>query len=237
MYSKEQFAKMIDSTLLRPDTTTAEIVRLCDESQERHFACVCLLPCWVGTAARLLEGTDVKVCTVVSFPFGADTRLTKAYMVKNAIANGAREIDAVMAIGRFKSGGLEYVADDIRGMVDACNTGGTDGETRRVQLKVIIETHFLTDEEKQVAARLARDAGADFVKTSTGTAGGGATVADIRLLRRALGSTQIGVKASGGIRTIEAALQMLDAGANRIGTSSGAALCDAYRPEDFAAAK
>ena len=113
MYSKEQFAKMIDNTLLRPDATKSDILRLCEQSAQRHFASVCLLPCWVGTAARMLEGSDVKVCTVVSFPFGACTRLTKVFEVKNAVANGAREIDAVMNISRFKSGDYGYVAEDM----------------------------------------------------------------------------------------------------------------------------
>ncbi len=232
MYTREQFAKMIDNTLLRPDATQAEVLRLCEQSAARHFASVCILPGWVGTAVRVLDGTDVKVCTVVSFPFGADTRLSKAYMVKNAIANGAREVDAVMALGRFKSGDNAYVADDLKGMVDACSAGGTDGGTRRVLLKIIIENFYLSDEEKQTAARLVRDSGADFVKTSTGTAGGGATVDDVRLLRRALGPSPIGIKASGGVRTLETALSLLDAGASRLGTSSGVALLDTYRPED-----
>lgn len=232
MYSKEQFAKMIDNTLLRPDTTKSDVLRLCEQSAHRHFASVCLLPCWVGTAARMLDGSDVKVCTVASFPFGACTRMTKVYEIKNAVANGAREIDAVMNISRFKSGDYDYVAQDMRDMYDACNSGGTGGDARPVLLKIIIETHFLSDEEKDRAARMVRDAGADFVKTSTGTAGGGATVEDLRRLRRALGPSPIGVKASGGIRTIETALQMLDAGANRIGTSSGIALYDAYHPEE-----
>ena len=233
MYSREQFAKMIDNTLLRPDATKSDILWLCEESAHRHFASVCLLPCWVGTAARLLDGSDVKVCTVISFPFGACTRLTKAFEVRNAIANGAREVDAVMNIGRFKSGDDDYVAQDMRDMADACNAGGMDGGARRVLLKIIIETHCLTDEEKEHAARMVRDSGADFVKTSTGTAGGGATVEDIRRLRRALGPPYIGIKASGGIKTVETALRMLDAGANRIGTSCGIALHDAYHPEDF----
>ncbi len=230
MYSKEQFAKMIDNTLLRPDATQSDVLRLCEQSLHRHFAGVCLLPCWVGTAARVLDGSDVKVCTVVSFPFGACTRLTKAFETKNAVANGAREIDAVMNIGRFKSGDYHYVAQDMSDLRDACNAGGS----RPVLLKIIIETHLLTDDEKDRAARMVRDAGADFVKTSTGTAGGGATAEDIRRLRRALGPSPVGIKASGGIKTVEAALQMLDAGASRIGTSSGPALYDAYQPNEVA---
>ncbi len=233
MYSKEQFAKMIDNTLLRPDSTKDGVLRLCEESARRHFAAVCILPCWVGTAARYLEDTDVKVCTVVGFPFGATTRLTKVFETRNAIANGAREIDAVLNISKFKSGDYEAVAQDVRELVEATRAGSNLAEEeRRVLLKVILETCLLTGDEIDAASRLVRDAGADFIKTSTGTAGGGATMEDIRRIRRAVGPAPIGIKASGGIKTIETALLMLDAGANRIGTSSGSALYDAYRPED-----
>ena len=232
MYSKEQFAKMIDNTLLRPDSTKDDVLRLCEESAMRHFASVCILPCWVGTASRALNGSDVKVCTVVGFPFGANTRLSKVFEVKNAVANGAKEIDAVMNLTRFKSGDYETVAQDLAGLVEASRAGSINDDSRRVLLKVIIETCFLTDDEKEHASRLVRDAGADFVKTSTGTASGGATVDDIRLIRRAVGPSTIGIKASGGIKTLQTALQMLDAGANRIGTSSGSALYDSYSPAE-----
>ncbi|MDQ2688051.1 MAG: deoxyribose-phosphate aldolase [Armatimonadota bacterium] len=234
MYSKEQFAKMIDNTLLRPDSTKDDVLRLCDASAQRHFASVCILPCWVGTATRYLNDSDVKVCTVVGFPFGATTRLTKVFEIKNAVANGAQEIDAVWNISKFKSGDYTAVAQDLYEMVEATRAVGAIDDARRVLLKVIIETCFLTEEEKDIASRLVRDAGADFVKTSTGTAGGGATVEDIRHIRRAVGASPLGIKASGGIKTVETALQMLDAGAGRIGTSSGSALFDAYRPGDSA---
>ena len=222
MYTREQFAKTIDNTLLRPTSTRSEVLHLCEESAARHFASVCLLPCWVGAAARFLSGTDVKVCTVVAFPFGASTRLSKVYETKNAVANGAQEIDAVMNLARFKSGEYDAVLEDLRGLAEA---------TRETALlKVIIETCYLSGDEIEIASRLVQEAGADFVKTSTGTAGGGATADDIRRIRRAVGSSAIGIKASGGIKTIDMALQMLDAGANRIGTSSGVALYDAYQP-------
>jgi deoxyribose-phosphate aldolase len=233
MYTKEQFAKMIDNTLLRPDSTKDDLLRLCEESAARHFASVCVLPCWVGTAVRFLEASDVKVCTVVAFPFGATTRLTKVFEIKNAIANGAREIDAVFNISRFKSGDHDAVAQDLREMVEATRKQSTIDGTRSILLKIIIETFFLTDAEKEIAARLVRDSGADFVKTSTGTVPKGATPEDIRLIRRAIGPSAIGIKASGGIKTVQSALQMLDAGANRIGTSSGAALYDTYNPDDY----
>lgn len=225
MYSKEQFAKTIDNTLLRPTSTRDEIQHLCEESAARHFASVCILPCWVGAAARALSGSDVKVCTVVAFPFGASTRLSKIYETKNAVANGAQEIDVVMNLARFKSGDLEYVLEDLRGVSEA--TRGTS------LLKVIIETCYLSGDEIEIASRLVQESGADFVKTSTGTAGGGATAEDIRRIRRAIGASSIGIKASGGIKTVETALQMLDAGANRLGTSSGAALYDAYDPHGY----
>lgn len=232
MYTREQFAKTIDNTLLRPDSTKDDVLRLCSESAARHFASVCILPCWVGTAARALEGSDVKVCTVAAFPFGATTRLCKVFETKNAIANGAREIDLVLNISKFKSGDYDAVAADLREVMEATRSAHPTEDAKRVLVKVIIETCYLTDDEKDIACRLVRDAGADFVKTSTGTALRGATVEDIRRMRRALGPAAIGIKASGGIKTLEVAMQMLDAGANRIGTSSGTALYDSYLPTD-----
>ncbi len=220
MYTKEQFAKTIDNTLLRPMSTRDEMLHLCEESAARHFAAVCILPCWVGAAARALSGTDVKVCTVAAFPYGADTRLAKVHAAKNAVANGAQEIDLVMNLARFKSGDYDGVLADLRGVADAVRGAAL--------LKVIIETCYLSPDEIDLASRLVQEAGADFVKTSTGTAGGGATADDIRRIRRAVGASPIGIKASGGIKTVETALQMLDAGASRLGTSSGAALYDAY---------
>ena len=220
MYTKEQFAKTIDNTLLRATSTHDEVLHLCEESAARHFASVCILPCWVGAAARALSGTDVKVCTVAAFPLGAGTTLSKVYEAKNAVANGAQEIDVVMNLAWFKSGDHNAVLEDLRGVADAVRGAAL--------LKVIIETCYLTPDEINVASKIVQDAGADFVKTSTGTAGGGATADDIRRIRRAIGASSIGIKASGGIKTVELALQMLDAGANRIGTSSGAALYDAY---------
>ncbi len=220
MYTKEQFAKTIDNTLLRATSTHDEVLHLCEESAARHFASVCILPCWVGAAARALSGTDVKVCTVAAFPLGAGTTLSKVYEAKDAVAGGAQEIDVVMNLAWFKSGDHNAVLEDLRGVADAvCGAA---------LLKVIIETCYLTPDEIDVASKIVQDAGADFVKTSTGTAGGGATADDIRRIRRAIGASSIGIKASGGIKTVELALQMLDAGANRIGTSSGAALYDAY---------
>jgi len=234
MYTREQFGKMIDHTLLRPMAVRDDVLRLCSEAAERHFAAVCLFPCWVGTANRALADSDVKVCTVISFPFGADTRATKSFSIRNAIANGAREIDAVMNITKFKSGDFEGVKRDLDEMVDAINSSSGLGDSRRVLLKIIIETGMLTSPEKELASRMVRDAGADFIKTSTGMGSAGATAEDVRLIRRAIGPGVLGIKASGGIKTVEQALTLLNAGANRIGTSSGAALYDEYDPNEVA---
>jgi deoxyribose-phosphate aldolase len=237
MYTREQFAKTIDHTLLRPQATRDDIIRFCEEAASRHFATVCVFPCWVGTCAHALQNTDVKVCTVISFPFGADTRAGKAYAIKNAIASGAKEVDVVMNISRFKSGDYDGVAKDLRECCDAAAIAGGVGSSMRILLKVIIETCLLSDAEKERAAKIARDSGADFVKTSTGVSTGGATVEDIRLIRRALGIGITGIKASGGIKTVDQAIALLNAGANRIGTSSGISILDAYHPdpEDSAA--
>ena len=220
MLTKEQFAKTIDNTLLRATSTRDEVLRLCEESAARKMAAVCILPCWVADAARALSGTGVSVCTVASFPLGAGTTAAKAFEAQDAAAHGAQEVDVVMNLARFKSGDFQYVQEDLEAVADAVRGAAL--------LKVIIETCYLTPDEIDQASRMVLDAGADFVKTSTGTATGGATAEDIRRIRRAVGSSSIGIKASGGVKTVDTALQMLDAGAIRIGTSSGAALCDAY---------
>ncbi len=220
MLTKEHFAKTIDNTLLRATSTREEVLRLCEESAAREMAAVCILPCWVPDAARALRGTKVKVCTVASFPLGAGTTAAKVCEAQDAAANGAQEIDVVMSLARFKSGDCDAVQDDLHCVAEAVRGAAL--------LKVIIETCYLTPDEIEQASRLVLESGADFVKTSTGTAGGGATADDIRRIRRAVGASPIGIKASGGIKTVETALQMLDAGATRLGTSSGAALYDAY---------
>ncbi len=237
MYSREQFAKMIDNTLLRPNATKDDIARLADESISRHMAAICIFPCWVGTAVRAVQGTDVKVCTVISFPFGADTRSAKNYAVRNAIANGAQEVDVVINISKLKSGDYDGVKQDLQEVMDGVRSASGGGlrseDSRKVLSKVIIETCYLTDEEKEIASKIGRDCGADFIKTSTGTGPSGATVEDIRLIRRAIGPGVLGIKASGGIRTVEQAIMLLNAGANRIGTSNGAAIFDAYTPDEW----
>jgi deoxyribose-phosphate aldolase len=206
-------ARYIDHTLLKPDATAADIDRLCAEAAEYHFAAVCINPTWVRRAADNLRGTDVAVASVVGFPFGASTPEVKAWETRRAIRDGASEIDMVINIGALKSGLHDAVREDIAQVADACREAGAAS-------KVIIETGLLTDEEKVVACRLASQAKADFVKTSTGFAKGGATVFDVALMREVVGPT-MGVKASGGVRTAEDVQDMIAAGATRIGASAG----------------
>lgn len=208
-------AKMIDHTLLKADATKDQIGKICAEAKEYNFASVCVNPAWVKLSSDLLNGTEVKVCTVIGFPLGASTPETKAYETKNAIENGATEVDMVINIGALKGGDNELVERDIRAVVDAAKG--------KALTKVIIETCLLTEEEKVRACELSVKAGADFVKTSTGFSTGGATAEDIALMRKTVGP-EIGVKASGGVRSAEDAQKMIDAGATRIGASSGAAI-------------
>ncbi len=206
-------AKMIDHTLLKAEATKEQIVKLCEEAREYGFASVCVVnPVWVKTAAEELKGSDVKVCTVIGFPLGASTAAVKAIESADAIQNGAEEVDMVLAIGLLKSGADEAVEDDIRAVVDAAKT--------KALVKVIIETSLLTEEEKVRACELSLRAGADFVKTSTGFSTGGATVEDVALMRNVVGD-KAGVKASGGIRDLKDLKAMAEAGANRVGASSG----------------
>lgn len=205
-------ARMIDHTLLRPDATVKEIEKLCAEARQFNFASVCVNPSYVPLCVRLLKDTAVKVCTVIGFPLGATTTETKVFETEQAVSLGAREVDMVINIGRLKSGDYEYVENDIRQVANAAHRSG-------VILKVIIETGLLTDEEKIKACILARRAKADFVKTSTGFAKGGATVGDVALMKKVVGS-ELGVKASGGIRTHEDALALVASGADRIGASA-----------------
>lgn len=220
-------ARMIDHTLLKPDATQDKIAQLCFEARKYHFASVCVNPTNVRICADLLKGTDVKVCTVVGFPLGATPTEVKVFETMNALKDGATEIDMVINIGALKSGDTELVAKDIRGVVEASHKAGA-------LTKVIIETALLTDEEKVVACLLAKEAGADYVKTSTGFSGGGATVHDIELMRRTVGPT-LGVKASGGIHTLEEAEAMVAAGATRIGASAGVKILQAATEPEKAA--
>jgi len=206
-------AGLIDHTLLKPDATYEKIEQLCKEAMEYHFASVCINPANVALCAKLLKGQDVKVCTVIGFPLGANTTAVKVYEADNAIANGATEVDMVINVGALKSGNLDYVREDIESVARAAHAG-------QAILKVIIETSLLTDDEKITACGLAKAAGADFVKTSTGFMGGGANVHDIELMRKTVGP-EMGVKASGGVHGLEDARALVAAGATRIGASAG----------------
>jgi deoxyribose-phosphate aldolase len=207
------FAAVIDHTLLKPDATRQQIETLCREARQYGFATVCVNPTWVATCARALEGSGVKVCSVVGFPLGAAATGTKQYEAHRALFDGARELDMVMNVGALKSDDLVLVARDIEAVV-------ATGREAGALVKVIIEAALLTVEEKVAACTVAKAAGADFVKTSTGFGPGGAIVADVALMRRVVGSG-MGVKAAGGIRDLASVEQMLAAGATRIGTSSG----------------
>src|SRR5512140_1885473 len=207
-----QLAGMIDHTLLKPEATLDEVKRLCDEALRYHFASVCVNSCYVPLCAEALRNSGVAVCTVVGFPLGAATTATKAFEATHAIQNGAREIDMVINIGMLKAREDRYVEDDIRTVSDAAHHG-------RAICKVIIETALLTEEEKTRACSLAKKAGADFVKTSTGFSKAGATTADVTLMRSVVGK-EMGVKAAGGIRTRQDAVDMVTAGASRIGASA-----------------
>jgi deoxyribose-phosphate aldolase len=206
-------ARYIDHTLLKPDATADDIDRLCAEAIRHGFASVCINPVWVPRAAASLKGTGIPVASVIGFPFGATLPEIKAHEARAVIRAGAREIDMVINIGALKSGMQEQVRADIAAVSDACHESGALN-------KVIIETALLTDREKVIACQLAREAKADFVKTSTGYAGGGATVFDVALMRETVGP-KIGVKASGGIRTKDDVEEMIAAGATRIGASAG----------------
>ncbi|MCH1624986.1 deoxyribose-phosphate aldolase [Fredinandcohnia quinoae] len=208
-------AKLIDHTALKADTTKNQIITLCEEAKEYGFASVCVNPTWVEMAAGLLAGTEVKVCTVIGFPLGANTPETKAFEVSNAIQNGATEVDMVINIGALKDKNDELVEKDIRAVVEAAKG--------KALTKVIIETSLLSEEEKVRACELAVKAGADFVKTSTGFSTGGATVEDIKLMRKTVGP-DLGVKASGGVRDAKGTQDMVEAGATRIGASAGVSI-------------
>ena len=217
----EEFAKYIDHTLLKPDSTRRECIRICEEARDAGFASACILPSWVADAADILEGSGVAICTVIGFPHGIAPAQAKAAEAATVIADGATEVDMVINISALKSGSDVLVMNDIEAVVSAAQMGGAI-------VKVILECALLTDDEKRRAAQFCLEAGADFVKTSTGFAATGATLPDVRLLRHVVGENA-GVKAAGGIRTLEDALAIIDAGANRLGTSSGLALLQAFR--------
>lgn len=219
----KEFAKYIDHTLLKADATEEAIVTLCQEAKKYEFASVCVNPTWVKAAAEVLEGSPVKVCTVIGFPLGASTSETKAFETTNAIQHGATEVDMVINIGALRSGDTDAVLNDMKAVVEAA------GELAIV--KVIIETSLLTDLEKRVVCELAVKAGVHFVKTSTGFSTGGATAEDVALMRSVVGP-EMGVKASGGVRSFDDMKMMIDAGATRIGASSGVQIMEGLISEE-----
>lgn len=208
---KRTMASYVDHTLLKATATRDQVVQLCREARENSFASVCINPCHVKLAAGQLEGSGVKTCTVVGFPLGANASEVKALEAAKAIEDGAEEVDMVINVGALKDGDTEFVENDIRAVVAA---------SRGALVKVIIETCYLTEKEKELACKLTENAGADFVKTSTGFGTGGATASDVALMRKTVGAS-MGVKASGGVKALSEALEMVEAGANRIGTSAG----------------
>jgi len=214
-----QIAALIDHTLLRPEATDADIRKICQEARMYGFASVCVNPYWVPVVAAELTGSAVKVCTVIGFPLGASSEGTKIVETVNALQAGAQEIDMVINIGELRGGNLRAVGDEIGTVVARAHL-------HRAIVKVILETALLDDEQKIVACRLSKEAGAEFVKTSTGFAAHGATVEDVALMRKAVGA-EMGVKASGGIRTLEDLKKMVAAGATRIGTSAGVKIVEA----------
>ena len=220
-------ASMIDHTLLKPDATRPDIEELCREAAQFHFATVCVNPAWVATCARRLAGTGVAVCTVVGFPLGATTADVKGYEARRTIFDGAREVDMVINVGALKSGDLRTVERDIEAVTTPCRDCA-------VISKVIIEAALLTDDEKVTACTLAKAAGADYVKTSTGFGPGGATAADVALMRRVVGA-EMGVKAAGGIRDLDALKAMVAAGATRVGASAGVKILQQARAGQAAA--
>lgn len=214
-------SKYIDHTILKATATKNDILKLCSEANQYHFASVCVNPANVALAHQLLNGTDVMVCTVIGFPLGANTSSVKAFETTQAIADGADEIDMVINVGQAKAHEWDNVYEDILAVVKAANG---------VLVKVIIETCYLTDEEKVMACQMAMKAGADFVKTSTGFGTGGATVEDVKLMKKTVGNT-CKVKASGGIRDKDAFEAMIAAGADRIGCSAGVKIMEGYENE------
>lgn len=209
-----RISKYIDHTMLAPDATLDKIEKLCAEAKEYDFASVCVNTCWVEKCAELLKESSVNVCTVIGFPLGAMSTECKAYEANWAVRHGATEVDMVLNVGFVKSGKIKEAEEDIRRVKEAC-----EGKL----LKVILETCLLTDEEKELACRIAVAAGADYVKTSTGFSKGGATVQDVALMRKCVGN-KLGVKASGGIRDYDTAMKMISAGASRLGCSAGVAI-------------
>jgi deoxyribose-phosphate aldolase len=213
---RQEVARIIDHTVLKAETSAEKVRQICNEALENNFASVCINPCNISLVAEMLKESDVKVCTVIGFPLGANTTAVKAFETEDAIKNGAQEVDMVINIGKLKDKDYEYVKNDIKAVVDAAKG--------KALTKVIIETCLLTDEEKVTVCKLSKEAGADFVKTSTGFSTGGAKVEDIKLMRETVGPN-IGVKASGGVHDYAGAKALVEAGASRIGASASIVIC------------
>jgi deoxyribose-phosphate aldolase len=216
----EQLAKTIDHSLLKPELTEIEVIAGCDLAHEYHVASVCVKPCHVTLAKKLLESSDVAVGTVIGFPHGSSTTSTKVYEAREALDNGAVEVDMVINIGALRSGQARFVQEDVHAVVKAVKG--------RAIVKAILENAYLTDEEKVLGCRLCEAAGADFVKTSTGFAPGGATIEDLKLMRATVGP-QVQVKAAGGVRTLDALLAVIDVGVTRVGATATAAILDDFK--------
>ncbi len=219
----QQMARYIDHTLLKPDAIDKQFDQLCEEAKKYNFYSVCVNSSWVSYVAKKLRGSTVKVCSVVGFPLGESDSRSKAFETRNAIDNGANEIDMVISVSALKSGNLKYVEEDISAVKRACRS--------TTVLKVILETSLLEENEKIVACEISKKVGVDFVKTSTGFGGGGATTEDIALMRRVVGP-EMGVKASGGIRDFKTAVAMIKAGATRIGAGAGVAIVTGGKSDD-----
>jgi deoxyribose-phosphate aldolase len=221
VWTKEKIAARIEHTLLKAEAATGQVLALCEEAILHRFAAVCVNPVYIEAVAERLKGTPVKACAVVGFPLGANTSAAKAFEAGLAVKLGAQEIDMVIRVGALKAGEHDLVQNDIRAVVEAA---------RGAEVKVIIETCYLNEQEKKIACELILAAGAHYVKTSTGLGSGGATLEDVGLLRQTVGN-RLKIKAAGGIRTYELAVAMLEAGADRIGTSSGVAIVQAAESE------
>jgi len=227
MFSKIALAKMIDHSLLRPDASEDDVIRCCEEAKELHFACMMVLPYWCQVAERRLRGSDVKVGTVVAYPFGTVPTSVKVYEAKQATGNGATELDIVVNLGAVKSRDYAGVQRDVEEVVTVAKLAGLTEDGDDILAKVIIEVGMLTREEQTRVCRIAKSARVDFIKTCTGQGPRGVTVQDVKHIRQVVGR-EMGIKASGGIRTIQQAMALINAGANRIGTSTGVQIVGAY---------
>jgi deoxyribose-phosphate aldolase len=227
MFSRVALAKLIDHSLLRPDATEDDVIRACEQAREYHFACMMVLPYWCQLAERRLRGSDVKVGTVVGYPLGATPTAVKVYEAKNALGHGAMELDFVVNLGILKAPDAGLVQRDIEDVVTVAKLSGLTHDGEDVIVKVIVEVGLTSREEQTRVCKIAKGVRADFIKTCTGLGPRGVTVQDVKFLRQTLGR-DLGVKAAGGIRTLEQASALINAGANRLGTSTGVSIVDAY---------